>query len=141
MKRIAITLACIAILASGCGSSDSSGNPDEQPGSEPTSSASAAAADPATHAGACEILVGKEHAVDDAMTFPKAKETAADATFREEVQQQLFSVVTANNKELADSAGQLVDFLDDPEEYIEDGKPVAIITQAVSKIRSTCKSE
>ncbi len=137
MKRIAVTLACVAVLASGCGSSDSGGSSDK-PASEPTTSSSAAA-DPATLAGACEILVGKEHAVDDAMTFPKAKESAADAAFRQDVQQRLFSVVTANNKELTDPAGQLVDFLDDPDEYIEDGKPVAIITRAVSKIRSTCK--
>lgn len=98
-----------------------------------------ATADPATLAGACEILVGKGQAVQDAMEFPKDKETAADEQLRDEIQQRLFTVVTANNKELADPAGQLVDFLDDPEEYVEDGKPVALITDAVSEIRSTCK--
>ena len=100
-----------------------------------------ASADPATVAGACEILVGKDHTLDAAMAFPKQNESSADKALRGEVQERLFSIVVANNKELADPAGQLVDFLDDPEEYIEDGKPVALITDAVAKIRSTCKRD
>jgi hypothetical protein len=100
-----------------------------------------ASADPATVAGACEILVGQEHVLDDAMEFPKQDESTEDEARREEVQGRLFAIVVANNKELADPAGQLVDFLDDPEEYVEHGKPIALITDAVVKIRTTCKSE
>ena len=99
-----------------------------------------ASVDPASVAGACEILVGKDHAVQDALEFPKDKETAADEQRRGEIQDRLFTVVVANTKGLADPAGQLVDFLDDPDEYIENGKPVALITDAVSRIRSTCKN-
>ena len=99
-----------------------------------------ATADPATIAGACDILVGKGHTVQDAMEFPKDKETAADEQRRGEIQDQLFTIVVANTKGLADPAGQLVDFLDDPDEYVENGKPVALITETVSKIRGTCKS-
>jgi hypothetical protein len=221
MKRTALTLVCIAALASACGTSDSKGDSQPKSSAEPAATVSAdgiyevgkdikpavytakekclaysastkdfsvmddnadddayiagaaqvgslqrievhkgefftskscstwtleddstsASADPATVAGACEILVGKDHTLDDAMAFPKQKESAADKALRGDVQERLFSIVAANNEELADPAGQLVDFLDDPEEYIEDGKPVTLITDAVAKIRSTCKPD
>ena len=76
------------------------------------------------------------------MAFPKQKESADETRhFARRSKSDCSRSWWPTNKELADPAGQLVDFLDDPDEYVEDGKPVTLITDAVAKIRSTCKSD
>jgi hypothetical protein len=97
-------------------------------------------ADPGTLAGACDILVGEGRAVQDALGFPRKHESSADEKLRGEIQDRLFIVVAADNKDLADPAGQLVDFLDDPEAYVEDGKLDSLILNAFSDIRDTCQA-
>lgn len=123
-----------ATLVSGCGTSDG-GDPAAKPG------ISLSSPDPATLAGACDILVGEGRAVQDALGFPRKKESSADKVLRDEVQEQLFSVVVANNKDLADPAGQLVDFLDDPEAYVENGQLSPTVLRAFSDIRETCEGQ
>jgi major membrane immunogen (membrane-anchored lipoprotein) len=135
MKRAVLATAIAATLLSGCGSSDSSGDPAVKPGTNRSTP------DPATLAGACDILVGEGRAVQEALGFPRKNESSADEALRFEIQEQLFSVVVANNKDLADPAGQLVDFLDDPEAYIENGELAPIVLRAFSDIRETCEGQ
>lgn len=219
MKQIVLAIACVAALGSGCGASDSSGNPEAQSGSRLATtvesdgvyevgkdiaagvytakgdcgaysastadfdildddadddayltgsmpvgdvqrielhkgefftsrscstwtledSTKSATADPATLAGACDILVGEGRAVQEALGFPRKKESSADETRRGQIQDRLFTVVVAGHKDLADPAGQLVDFLDDPEEYVEDGQLSPSVLRAFSDIRETCE--
>ncbi|MET0449147.1 MAG: hypothetical protein ABW004_12095 [Aeromicrobium sp.] len=93
-----------------------------------------AATDPATLEGGCEILLGDDGALDAALAF----RDSGDDDERTRVQERIFAIVTAENESLADPAGQLVDYLDDPDAYIEDGKLSSTITTAVSDIRETC---
>lgn len=133
MKRAVLATAIAAVLMSGCGTSDSSGDPAVSPGTNLSSP------DPVTLAGACDILVGEGRAVQEALGFPRKQESSADRVLRGEIQEQLFSVVVADNKDLADPAGQLVDFLDDPEAYVENGQLSSTVLQAFSSIREICK--
>jgi len=98
-------------------------------------------ADPASLAGGCEILVGEGRAVQEALGFPRKKESAADKTLRSTIQDQLFTVVSAGNPKLSDPAGQLVDFLDDPDAYVEDGTLAPIVLRAFSDIRKACQDQ
>lgn len=103
--------------------------------------------DPGTVEGACELLI-EDEVLAETLTFPKDRETAADEAQRSRLQDQLFSIVTADMQAspdessrqavLADSAGQLVDFLDDPKEYVEDGKLTSDVAAAVATIKRTC---
>lgn len=98
--------------------------------------------DPATMAGGCAILTGKSGAVAQAMRFyPVPDKSAADERRRAETQDRLFALVAANNPKLADPAGQLVDFLDDPAGYVNaDGKLDDSISSAVRTIETACGS-
>jgi hypothetical protein len=102
--------------------------------------------DPGTVEGACKLLI-EDEVLAGTLTYPKDRETAADESRRSVLQDQLFSIVTAGMEaspdespqaDLADSAGQLVDFLDDPKEYVEDGHLVPLVSDAVAKIKKTC---
>jgi hypothetical protein len=122
-----------------CGSSASD---DESPAA-PTSAAPPASSsppvsgvDPSTLEGGCEIVFGDEDLLKAALKFPKSKDEAE----RARIQERLFSIVSAKNESLGDAAGQLVDYLDDPSAYIENGKPVSSISVAISDIRETCDS-
>ena len=96
-------------------------------------------ADPATLAGGCEILVGGDGLAQQALTFPKKPESAADKRLRHEIQDKLSSVVFENaHKNLANPAGQLVDFLDDPTAYVEAGKLSNSVTRAYARIQKAC---
>ncbi|KRC63715.1 hypothetical protein ASE12_02390 [Aeromicrobium sp. Root236] len=102
-------------------------------------SSKAASADPATLAGGCEILMGKGKVAQAALGFTGKKESAADKASRGRLQDQLFTVVGANNPKLADPAGQLVDFLDDPAAYLDDdGKVGSTVLRAFSDIQKAC---
>jgi hypothetical protein len=95
--------------------------------------------DPATLAGGCAILTGESGAMAQALKYPIENEPPADEQRRSEIQNRLFAIVTANNPKLADPAGQLVDYLDDPEAYVaEDGRLVDLITEAVDAIKKAC---
>lgn len=103
--------------------------------------------DPGAVGGACKLLI-EDEVLAETLTYPKEHETAADESQRSLLQDQLFSIVTADMEaspdesstraDLADSAGQLVDFLDDPEVYVEDGKLTSDVAAAVAKIKKIC---
>lgn len=137
---LVVVLSIAALAVAGCGSSDSDGEegstaPSSSAPSKPAPSSAAPTsdADPATLEGGCDILLGDEGILDAALSI-----TTSDDPDRARVQDRLFAIVTAENESLADAAGQLVDYLDDPAEYIEDGEPDASVTTADADIRETC---
>lgn len=96
--------------------------------------------DPATVEGACGLLMG-DGLLADALEYPKVDESEKDRIRRSEIQERLMSIVFAdieNDMPLASSAGQIVDFLDDPEAYVEDGKLSPVVTAEVAEIKKTC---
>lgn len=95
--------------------------------------------DPATLAGGCAILTGKSGAMTQAMKYPMENESPADKRRRRDIQSRLFALVVANNPKLSDPAGQLVDFLDNPEAaVVKNGSLDDSITAAVETIENTC---
>ncbi len=103
--------------------------------------------DPATVKGACALLID-EGLLAGALEFPKAKETDEDEFKRGDIQERIFSIGTASmfsevhgegSNDLAPVTGQLVDFLDDPKAYVEDGKLTSDVAGAVAKIKKTCE--
>ncbi len=132
MRRTLAVLALITLpLASACSSSDVAPAPNP---AEPTSQAPADVdADPTTVEGACAILVGPEALVDVVLSFPDERDVEQDADLRETTQQELFEIVAADLPDLSDPAGELVDYLDDPEAYAPED-----LTAAVDTIRTTC---
>lgn len=137
---LVVVLSIAALGLAGCGSSDSAGEEDgTAPSSSvpstpaPSSAAPTSDADPATLEGGCDILLGDEGILDAALAI-----TTSDDPDRERVQNRLLAIVSAENDSLADPAGQLVDYLDDPAEYIEDGEPDVSVTTADADIRETC---
>lgn len=106
--------------------------------------------DPETIEGACTLLI-TDRLLADAMKFPTGKkETKADETRRMDIQNRLFSIGVATmfeadfgdtNSELADNlpVGVIVDFLDDPEEYVDNGELSSDIASAAQKIEKACK--
>ncbi len=105
-------------------------------------------ADPTTLAGTCEILVGTDDLAQQALTFPRKPESAANKGLRDEIQTRLSTVVfssyaagrSTNRKKLYNSTGELVDFLDDPSQFVEAGKIDARFTGALARIRKVCGS-
>lgn len=103
--------------------------------------------DPGTVEGACKLLI-EDEVLAETLTYPKDRAAAADESQRSLLQDQLFSIVTAGieaspdesspQAEVADSAGQLVDFLDDPNEFVEDGKLSSDVAAAVARIKKAC---
>ena len=96
--------------------------------------------DPATTAGGCAILVGKDDLVQRTLDFGhRSKDERNDATSWD-LQERLFAVVSARNKELGSAAGQLVDYLDDPDGYNDGAGTISKVTRAVDRIRSLCRA-
>lgn len=126
--------ALILFVVSGCGSD----GPGLGSASEDGSPAPSSSANPATLAEGCAMLVGDDDLVGRALTFPRDSESASDERLRYEIQEALFSIVIAGHKKLSDPTGQLVDFLDDPEEYLEGDKPGPAITSAIAEIQEAC---
>ncbi|NRQ51309.1 hypothetical protein [Aeromicrobium stalagmiti] len=136
-------LVLLAAMTTGCTSSDdgeaSSG--DTAPSTESTA---AAKVSPKTLEGACSLLVGPAaRYVDDALAAGEAVRTSGGALANvdraTEVQNQLFTVVAEGPAELKDPAGQLVDYLDDPEAYVEAGDLDPLVTEAAVEIKKTCE--
>lgn len=126
--------ALILFVVSGCGND----GPGQGSLPEDGSPAQSSAANPATLAGGCAMLVGDDDLVRRALNFPRDPESASDERLRYEIQEALFSIVLAGHKKLSDPAGQLVDFLDDPEAYLEGDQPGTAITAAIAEIREAC---
>jgi hypothetical protein len=135
---LAIMVTVAALGLAGCGASDSDGETPSSPATSaaapPTSAAPASSGDPATLEGGCDILLGDE----DLLAAALAAGEGDDAAERQRVQERLFTIVSAKNESLADPVGQLVDYLDDPSAYVEDGELDASITTAEADIGATC---
>ena len=137
-RPLVVVVAVAALGLAGCGTSDSDGEAPASPAPSTTKAATTAApvssADPATLEGGCDILLGDEGILDAALAAGEADDTAE----RQRVQERLFAIVSAENDSLADAAGQLVDYLDDPSAYVTGDELDASITTAESDIRETC---
>ena len=137
-RPLVVVVAVAALGLAGCGTSDSGGETPASPAPSTTKAATTAApvssADPATLEGGCDILLGDEGILDAALAAGEADDTAE----RQRVQERLFAIVSAENDSLADAAGQLVDYLDDPSAYVTGDELDASITTAESDIRETC---
>jgi len=90
--------------------------------------------DPATLAGGCAILVGKDDLAVRAFEY----RGPANTDEASELQQRLFAIVVSFNKELTDPAGQLVDFLDDPAGYVENGEVIPKVAREMDRVRELC---
>ena len=135
---LAIIVVVAALGLAGCGSSDSDQDAPSSPATSsaaaPSSAAPTSSGDPATLDGGCDILLGDEDLLEAALAAGEGD----DAAERQRVQDRLFTIVSAKNDSLADPVGQLVDYLDDPSAYVEDGELDASVTTAESDIRETC---
>ncbi|RNL78562.1 hypothetical protein EFL95_05580 [Nocardioides marmorisolisilvae] len=94
--------------------------------------------DPATTAGACAILVGKGDLVQRTLDFGHRAQGDRDDRTTWELQERLSAVVMSQTKKLWSPAGQLVDYLDDPDGYNDGAGTIPKVTRAVDLIRSVC---
>jgi hypothetical protein len=132
--RTAFSIVMTALLLSSCGSgSDGSGS--DRSSRSPTTN------DPATVEGACRIMLdGPDDLLRQTLSFPRPKSASA-ARLSSTIQEQLFTIVASGQETLAEPVGVLVDFLDDPRAYSEDGKLDDSITEAADTIRRTCADQ
>jgi hypothetical protein len=93
-------------------------------------------ADPATRAGACAILVGPHDLVGAALEVTDRSSANEEETAR--LQDELMAVVEARTRGLDAAAGQLVDYLDDPSGYYQDGELAAEVARARDRIHALC---
>lgn len=128
-RSLAVVVTAVVLGVAGCGSSDSSS--DGASGGAATGAPTTA--DPSTLEGGCEILLGDERVLDATLEAAEG-----DDAERSRVQERLFAIVAAENDSLGDAAGQLVDYLDDPSAYVEDGELSADVSAAVADVRETC---
>jgi hypothetical protein len=94
---------------------------------------------PATRADGCAILVGGDDLVARILEvghLPSNERAAGQASV---LQDRLFTVVVAHNRWLGDAAGQLVDYLDDPDAYNRGPGTTAEVTRAVRRVRAICR--
>ena len=96
--------------------------------------------DPATTAGGCSILVGGDDLVQQTLDFGHRPSGDRDDRTSWDLQERLFAVVVARNKKLGDAAGQLVDYLDDPDGYNDGAGTIRKVSRAVDRIRSVCRA-
>lgn len=97
--------------------------------------------DPATRAGACTILLGKEKLAELAVDVLKKSATFEDDGRRlSEVQNKLMAVVYSHTSRLWRPAGKLVDFLDAPDAFFENGKLDPRVGRTVATIREVCRT-
>lgn len=125
MKRTSLVLhaALVTVLAAtGCGSDDD----------VPTRSS-----DLATLSGACEALLGEDGESGLVSALVAVHEEALEE--RQIVQEDLFAIVVDGPEELRDPAGELVDVLDDPGLYFEDGQHDADVQAAFDRIDGVCE--
>lgn len=93
--------------------------------------------DPATRAGACTILLGPDAVAETAVNVLKAA-AAGDDERVGEIQEKLMAVVFSRTKGLWNQAGELVDFLDAPDAFVDAGTVDQRVTRAIVKIRQVC---
>ncbi|MCZ4500017.1 MAG: hypothetical protein JWQ74_2572 [Marmoricola sp.] len=132
-RRIALTTGALALAGLALSACGDTGDQAALTAASTTPSATPAT-DPGSLAAGCATLVRTGDLVGQALAFGRTP----DGTDRSAVQEKLFAVVTAGNKNLADAAGQLVDFLDDPEAYVDGGTINRDVTRAAADIRGTC---
>jgi len=94
--------------------------------------------DPTTRIGGCTLLVDGDHLVQRTLAYGHRSAGERDAFIGQELQDRLFALVVARNKPLWASAGQLVDYLDDPDAYNRGTGTSTRVTRAVDRIRSVC---
>lgn len=124
IERTALGLAALVLVA-GCGS-HSGGGPE------------ARHADPATHEGACSILVGEDDLVQRTLAFGHRPAGERDISTLAHLQDRLFSVVVARAPGLWSAAGELVDYLDDPDSYNRGTGTIPSVEAAVVRINTVC---
>lgn len=130
-RRARIAAAWIGVsallMASACGGDDAAPADDD-----PTQ------AD--TEAGVCETLLGADLAggglVDEVFEVHTAPLEERFST-----QDALFTIVVEGPEDLTDPVGTLVDYLDDPAVYIEDGQPSDTVEEALQMIHTACEAE
>lgn len=113
-----------------------SGDDGSEAGSDPATPApTSPAASAATGAlgTACADLLDDGGLVQQALDLADAE--PQDGTG---VQGRLFAIVSDGPDQLSDPVGQLVDFLDDQEAYVEDGHLSSSVTDAVTRIGKIC---
>ncbi|MET0820614.1 MAG: hypothetical protein ABWY58_06595 [Aeromicrobium sp.] len=71
------------------------------------------------------------------LSLPHQKSSSA-ADLAGSIQEQMFTIVAAEQETLAEPVGVLIDFLHDPRYYVKDGRIDDSITEAAATIRSTC---
>lgn len=98
----------------------------------------AAHADPATREGACSILVGEDDLVQRTLELGHRSAGERDVSLLAHLQDRLFSVVLGKTHLLWAPAGELVDYLDDPDAYNRGAGTVPRVENAVARIRSVC---
>ena len=136
-RTLAATAAVLALaLTAACGS--------DEPASSPTEETSAAALDSSTLDGACRMLLGPDGSlVDDALAAATAVIDSDSAPEEVDaasiVQNELFEIVTNGPERLQDSAGTIVDYLDDPAAYETSDGVVPDVTAAVEDVRAGCE--
>lgn len=107
---------------------------DDEPAATSSSAASSSTTDSGQAPDPCDMLMGDDGLV--AQTFAVADRPLDE---RGPVQEALFDIVVADPPGLGDPAGQLVDFLDDPEAYEPlDGGPEDVVTAARDAITAAC---
>ena len=110
----------------------------DEPGSRSTIGSSHSASDPATKVGGCELLVGDDDLVQETLDFGHLPAEERNLGTGSALQNRLFALVVADNKLLGDAAGQLVDYLDDPDAYNRGAGTIPTVTRAVNRIRTVC---
>jgi hypothetical protein len=97
-------------------------------------------ADPATLRGGCQLLVGGDDLVGHVVSYLREPATARDTASAYELQDRLMAPVDADNRRLANAAGELVDALDNPSAYVTAGGDLyPDVVRAVARIRSWCE--
>ncbi len=95
--------------------------------------------DPATRAGACVVLTGRDDLVQQAVRVledsPGADEATADGY---EAQDLLMTVVYSRTPGLWSLVGEMVDYLDAPKYFVKDGKITADVRETIRKIEVLC---
>ncbi|MFL6171910.1 MAG: hypothetical protein ACJ716_03355 [Marmoricola sp.] len=94
--------------------------------------------DPASLAGGCTILVADGDLVQNTLDFGHRPAAERDIRAGTTLQDRLFALVASRNPVLGDPAGQLVDYLDDPDAYNDGAGTTDTVTRAVDRIRASC---
>ena len=133
MRHLVAVLATALVVVGGCSGSDDPAPTATPTSPAPTTPATTPAPVPTTLAGACDRLLGEDGLVEQTLAL-----VDAPLAERQPVQTALFELVTTDLPPIDDPVRRLVDFLDDPQAYLVDGRPDVFVTEAVDTIDAAC---